>query len=386
MQKVTPFLIIVVAFGIAAAMIKFKAEPSARPAPAPVVPSAFVIQAQPVTARPRVSSYGTVAAEYRIPMTAEVNGQITEVGEQYRLGGRFSAGDVLLTIDTTPYRSAVAKAEADLASARQTLATERGAARQARREWRDLGEEEANALFLRKPQVAAAEAQVAAARAALTRARYDLDKTSVRAPFDGHIVDISATLGQFISTGSALATIYSAERFRFAVPLTDEQLALLPGAPVPGTTFSEALPVTILADIGRRLRRVPALLTGIDANVDMASRTYGGIVEATRAISGPLIASLAPGMFVDVEIIGQELSDVQTLPLSALFERDKVFVARDGIAEVVDVDVLQHTGDSILISGLQTGDVVIVDRPLTVQPGKPVRVAPLPDDQRTDTP
>ena len=129
MQNATPVLIIAVAIGIAAAMIYAKPEPSARPAPAPLVPSAFVIEAQPVTAKPRVASYGTVEAEYRIPMTAEVNGQSTGVGEQYRLGGRFAAGDVLLKIDTTPYRSAVARAEADLAAARQTLATERGAAR-----------------------------------------------------------------------------------------------------------------------------------------------------------------------------------------------------------------------------------------------------------------
>ncbi|MDA7852444.1 hypothetical protein N9A71_02740, partial [Porticoccaceae bacterium] len=67
-------------------------------------------------------------------------------------------------------------------------------------EWRDLGDSTANALFLRQPQLAAAEAALESARADLAKANLDLNRTSITTPFQGRIRQTFVDLGQYEQT------------------------------------------------------------------------------------------------------------------------------------------------------------------------------------------
>jgi len=160
-----PLLVLIV--GIAAVAVLFMGKPGPRTMtpvePAP--PQVAVVYANPQTQSLKVDSQGSVAPRREIDLVVQVSGQVTKVNPGFVEGGFFKAGEPLLTIDDRDYQLALIRAKARVAEAAQLLATEKGRARQAQREWRDLGNDEANDLFLRKPQLAAAEAQLAAAEA-----------------------------------------------------------------------------------------------------------------------------------------------------------------------------------------------------------------------------
>ena len=132
------------------------------------------------------SAPGTVEPVRRVNRGAGQR-QVEAVSELFLDACFFEVGDMLLELEKADYEFAIARAVAQEAAAVQRVAEERGRNLQAQREWRDLGTSEANDLFLRKPQLRAAEASLAAAKADVAAAELALKRTTVRAPFDGRL-------------------------------------------------------------------------------------------------------------------------------------------------------------------------------------------------------
>ena len=124
---------------------------------------------------------GQIEPERRLDLRAEIAGQVVDI--PVRKGARVERGQVLLRLaeDDRPVR--VAQARADLVQRRLEL-------------------EAARRLFERKmrpeSQLRLAEASEAAARAALKAAELDLERTEIRAPFDGVLEDVYVELGSFL--------------------------------------------------------------------------------------------------------------------------------------------------------------------------------------------
>ena len=92
-----------------------------------------------------------------------------------------------------------------------------------------LGNNDENSpLVFRVPQLKAAEAGLRSAEFVLKTALRNLSDTAVKIPFDTIIVTRHVAPGQFIQTGSKLATIYSANKIEFRLNLPLEQWEKLP--------------------------------------------------------------------------------------------------------------------------------------------------------------
>ena len=156
-----------------------------------------------------LKSQGIVTAETSSVLSAQVPGRIKHIDNAFVEGGSFKTGQVLLSLEDDDYLNAILNAEAELANAKQLLASELGKVKQAKREWRDLGDQASNDLFLRKPQLASARSAVTSAEASLKQARLNLSRTKIKAPFNGQLLSKHADLGQFATQGMPLADIYS---------------------------------------------------------------------------------------------------------------------------------------------------------------------------------
>ena len=86
-----------------------------------------------------VESFGTVKPRTQSILFAQVSGQITDVSEQFRDGGFFEKGDVLVQLDDRDYTSEVKVSQASLLSANQVLLEEKARVDQAQADWKRLG-------------------------------------------------------------------------------------------------------------------------------------------------------------------------------------------------------------------------------------------------------
>jgi len=194
--------------------------------PAATVPKSYpkVSTVQPVsgTFEARITGYGEVTPVQRLNLAAEVSGKVVSVADAFKSGTQLKAGAVLLTIDDQPYREAVASAESALAAAEVTLLQQQLNRTQAKAEWQRSGLSGSpdSQLALYEPQVKAAQAAVDHARRTLQKARSDLKKTVVRAPFNALVVNRTAELGSYVQTGTELAALYGTDQVELTVPLS----------------------------------------------------------------------------------------------------------------------------------------------------------------------
>jgi RND family efflux transporter MFP subunit len=222
-----PALVVVLGSAVAIFIATGKPRPAPVELEAPPPPLVQVITAVPEDVTLSVTSQGSVRPQREINIVSQVGGIVVAVDDHFADGGFFDAGTTLVQLEDADYRLELIRARARVADAAQLVAQEKGRARQAAREWRDLGNQEANDLFLRKPQLAGAEAALAAAEADLEQARLNLARTSISLPFNGRVREKMVDVGQYVTPGTPVARVYDTDVVKVRLPLTDRQVALL---------------------------------------------------------------------------------------------------------------------------------------------------------------
>lgn len=374
--------LLVVGAVMIAALILLKPRPEPRPTVERPLPEVKVVFAQPQTLALNVTAQGTVLPRRQIDVVSQVSGRITAVAPAFVDGGFFAADDWLVQIDERDYRYALIQAEANVADAQRVLTSERGLARQAQREWRDLGNADANDLFLRKPQIAAAEALLAAARAQRDQAQLNLERTRITAPFNGRINETFVDLGQFVTAGTRVASIYDAAIAEVRIALTDLQALLID---LPINNHPSATPVTLTGTIAGETYQWRGQMTRTEASLDPQSRMYQVIVEIAEPFNRERHpAPLLMGMYVTAEISGKALDNIIRLPKTAVFRRDQVYTLNaDQQVQAKTVQVLRSDDQFVWIRGkIADGEAVVLERQGYLNPGitvaitKPTTAAP----------
>jgi len=382
-QAAAALVLVVLGVVLLAALVKLK-KPPARSRPAALPP---LVTVQPVTVedvRITVRGYGTVKPKVKVEVVPQVSGRVVHVHEEFRPGGFVRAGEALLNIDPRDYELAVRQASAAVAEAEVRLETEKAEAEVAKREWFELHgpAEPSSPLVFRHPQIRQAEAKLLSAEAALSKARLDLERTSISLPLDVFITEQTVDLGQFVSTGQRVGGAYGTEIMEIEVPLEDEDLAWfnVAGGGVWGDSDGGGSHSSIAAITARLAGDTYAWtgsVTRTTARIDDTTRLIGVVVEVAGAFENthgrPF---LLPGTFVEVAIEGRQAGDVVAVPRSALHDRDHVWVYRDGRLNIGRVDIIRLDRDFAYVSGgLSDGDMIIVSSLDAATDGMAVRAA-----------
>ena len=357
--------ILVLAAGILGAFIldSTKSEPE-QVSPEVIIPGVQVMKVSTENRRLTVKAEGTVAPKTASQLTSEVSGRVIWVSSALTNGGFFSIGEILLKIDPREYELAVIRARSGVAQAKLKLASERQEAALAKQEWENLGEGTPTALVLRKPQIADAEASLAAAEAALQQAEYDLERTFVKAAYDGRVRSEQVDLGQFVSRGSFLASLYSVDFAEVRLPIADDELAYL-NLPLAyrGKTPSKPGPRVILqSEFGGKYHKWRGRIVRTEGEIDPQTR----MVHAIAQVKDPYGQGnnqnrppLAVGMFVEAEIQGKWVKDIVVLPRTVLRGDQVMIINEDSRLQFRKIEILRLEENEVLVlSGLENGDQV----------------------------
>ncbi len=347
-----------------------KLEPSV---PEPVPATVRVLEVQPQSVQLTVRSQGTVVPNTESQLIPEVSGRVSWISPSLVNGGTFGKDEVLLRLEDQDYRSAVQRAEAALARAEAEH-------QHARFEYQRLQSLEQRQLVsrsvlenaLRAERVA--EAALREAEASRAQARRDLQRTEIRAPFAGLVRQESVDIGQFVSRGNAIATLYASADAEVRLPIADRQLAFL-NLPVGirGELPPELQPaVTLTAEFAGQQLTWRGRIVRTEAQIDTMSRM---VHVVARVANDEQAAPLSVGLFVSAEIEGLVAEDVMVLPRSALREGNRVLVvdAEDRL-RYREIEPLRLYQDEVLVrSGLEPGERICVSPLQTAVEGMPVK-------------
>lgn len=326
-----------------------------------------VVAAEKETIRIPVQAQGTVSPLQQSVLAAEVQGRIVAVADNFHAGGFLRQGDILLRIDPRDYEARLVRAEAALRSAESELLQERGRADVARREWERLPagsqrSDDARDLYLRKPQLAQAEAQLLAAAADVNTARDDLERTTVRAPYDALVRAKHSELGHYVSPGSPLAEIFAVAMAEVRLPIPQTRLAYL-DLPEVASDTGGAL-IDLYTDVGGDVTHWSARLHRSEGVFDERSRALFAVarIDDPYALDNPGREPLRIGTFVNANIEGRPMPGLVALPRYVLRAGDMVAVVdANNLVRNRKVTVLRAGGDFIYVSsGLNNGDLVIL--------------------------
>ena len=361
---VMPLLVIGGAIAAVMVMSAMKPEPEEKE---DVVKALPVLTSQAVTENVTLSvtAQGEVQPRTQINVVPQVSGRITYMSPKFIEGGVFNKGDLLIRVEPAEYELRVVQARANVAQAETSLTREKSESDIARKDWEELGTGGApSALTLREPQMAEAGARLEAAKAQLAEAELQLRRTQIYAPFSGRVTERFVNQGAYVTTGAQIGEIYSTDIMDVRLPLTNQdlgraglKLGFQANRETPG------VPVKLSADVAGVAAEWNAIIVRTDSRFDPDTRQLYAYAEVKdpfgKAASNG--TPLAPGIYVNAEIRGEDVGGAVVIPRAGLRGKDQVYVASsDDTLEIRSVSVRASDRDkAILIAGLNAGEWVV---------------------------
>ncbi len=397
--------IVLLAAGAVGASYLIRTKP--RVEPAPPTERVWTVNSVPVhlsDVQPDIRLFGKIFAARQVQVRALVPGQVVELHPNLVEGGLVRRGEVILAIDEFEYRSALKESEARLAEARARI-VEREAKRNAETQAlkrdreilavlaRDLKRaselrkrgnisiqsldqkrlelsRQQRAIVLRRNGIDAEAARLEQEKAtierldvAVQRARYDLQRTRLRAPFDGVFRNVTAQAGKRLGIADSVGNLIDTGRLEARFHISDAQYGRL-------TSTDRGVigrPARAIWRVGQRKLVLKAVIARVGAQIDAAS---GGVELFARIDDREAALSLRPGAFVEVHIPDRVYPDVARVPETVLHPGNVVYGVENGRLVARRAEIVGRVGNDVLLRGeLTEGEPLVTTQSVTIAPG-----------------
>lgn len=309
----------------------------------------------------KLESFGTAQAETQSTLSSQVSGKVIYVNENFKNGGFFNNKELLVQIEDTDYKADVKIAQAELLLAKQTLLEEEAKAKQAKEDWEKFNiNEEPNSLVLRIPQLEAAKASVIAAEADLEKAKLNLQRTKILAPYKGRVIEKNISIAQVIASNAQVGTVFSNSAIEIRLPIKNKELKLI--------------------DINKENNVLFTSETSEEQYQGKVVRSESTIDSNTKQLY--LIAKIKDnnekikiGEYLTAKIEAKTLKNVLVVPNDSIYQSSYVYLEKDGVLIRKDIEILwQDDKNSLIQKGLKQGDNLVLTTLGQVSSGTKVKV------------
>ena len=319
----------------------------------------LTIQANALASGPVVT--GSIQPERKADLRAEVSAVVLQVLKEN--GDLVRRGDVLVRLDPTSIRDNLQSAEANVRNATQALdQSERNLQRL--KTLRDSGMTSLQALDDAEVRRNAAQSELAASHARAVLARQQLERTTVRAPFDGVVSDRKVSAGDTASVGKELLKVIDPSSMRFAGRVSADKISVV--------RVDQAVSFRINGYAGQEFR---GKVTRVDPSANDVTRQVEVLVSFDEVRQARVAGLFAEGL------IEASSTKAVTLPESVLLRSgDKASVWRVKSNTLSRVDLAlgardPRSGHFEVRSGLTDGDVILRNPSSSYKEGQSAEMA-----------
>ncbi len=404
LKIITPILLLVGAFFLGKYLIATGPEPKKRASSERVQ----VVEVMPLKSEDYtvvINASGIVKAGVQSNLVSEASGKIIRISNDFQEGAYFNKNSILAEIDKESYINAVSIAESDVAanraSLKQVIEEQKSSLRSVHLANKNLqlGKKEANRLqgLWKKRLIArslldaekqktnqleqkvqdlqgkqntfksrrlATQAKINASIARLKQEKLNLSRTIIKAPYTGRVLTKQVDVGQFVSKGTVLGSIYATDYVNIALPLSLKQYELLE---MPESFRNRALTnssnastkkfpkVTFSASGSNRNATWQGKIVRSSAALDADSRQINVIAQIdnpfdyqNNAKEGASVP-LRMGQYLKARIKGKTFNKVFVLPPATVRHNKEILLLQNGVVTIVAVTVLWNASDASVV-------------------------------------
>jgi RND family efflux transporter MFP subunit len=410
--RVFAVLLVAVAFAVTLVIMRPKAK---RQVPVEKGRLVEVLRARTEDVQMIVESFGTVVPRESLKLVAQVRGAIVDMSPAFKEGSFVKKGTRLIQIDQRTYELEVKRrsvqikqSEAELKRLKQEMLNLQSRVKIAKSDVTlaeneylrlkkliqrkviaqsqlDKSEqaylaslERLQALENQMALIGPQKEQLIAARDMATvmyeQAKLDLERSGIDAAFDGWVLEKSIEVGQHVTVGQQLGSIYRSGKLDIEVRIPAKDFKWFPA----GLGQDTVVAADVLYENAGQNYTWSGHVARVMAMMDDRTRTLPMVIEVDEPAIDKQTKShfrLRPGMFVTIQIKGKEIQEAFVVPRYVVYPGDVVYTVKDNHLRIKEVNILRSYKDLVIINrGLKEGELIVTTPLSSVKDGMRVRL------------
>lgn len=329
-----------------------------------VVKNVFVDTVQNGTVPITVPANGNVTALHKLELFSEVQGVFRNSSKDFRPGQEYKRGQVLLNIDSEEYRAGVRAARSELYNQIAGIMPDlRMDFPDAFQKWESyLNKFDVSETIPPLPEAGSEKENYFITGRGITSAYYNiknleerLRKYIVTAPFDGILTEALVNRGTLIRPGQKLGEFIDPSVYELEVSVAKK--------------FSDLLQVGQEVELNtlEGTRSFTGEISRINARVDQETQSIEVFIRIEDA-------EVREGMYLEAMLRAREAENAIEVPREFLVERSKLYVVRDSVLDLVEIQPVYFGKNKVVVQGLEDGQAILSSNVPGAYPGMLVSV------------
>lgn len=311
-----------------------------------------------------VPANGNLVAKNRVELYAEVQGVFKKGNKLFKTGQRFNKGETIIRIDASEYAASVQSSKSNLYNQLTSIMPDlRLDYPEIFPKWQSyLSNYDMEKATPALPEMVDEKEKFFISGRGILTSFYNvknleqrLSKYRISAPFNGVLTETLVTEGTLVRSGQKLGEFINTDVYELEVAVSK--------------TFSDLLKVgknVELSSIGDS-KKYTGKVTRINGSVDLASQTINAYIEVKDK-------TLREGMYLEANLDAKEETNAIQVDRNLLLEGNKLFVVRDTILDLIDVNPVYFTDKSVVLKNVPNGTTILSKPLLGAYTGMAVKV------------
>lgn len=307
---------------------------------------------------------GRVLSSKEVNISAQVSGELEAGNINFKKGETFRKGDVLLRVNDDQMQAALMSSRSSfLTSLSRLLPDLEIDFPNEYSKWDTFFNSiklnkltpELPSINTEKERVFLASNNVLTSYYSIKQQEITLERHTIRAPFNGAIYTINAEVGAIANPNSPLATLIRTDALEIEVPVKPEDRKKLKSG-------------QMVSIVGDNNGLIEGKIARISPFVDRQTQLVSVFVSVNKN------SELMEGEYLKVDFPGNSKQKAIVLPREAMSDNNKVFVVSNSRLVEAKAKVLQVLPDSVVLTGIQEGELVVTESLINLKIGDKVKV------------
>lgn len=300
-----------------------------------------------------VAANGNLTAKQRVELYAEVQGVFRKGSKLFKEGQYYNKGETIINIDANEYAASVQSAKSNLFNQLTAVMPD------LRLDYPDIYSKwqgYLNNFDMSKstpalPEMTTEKEKFFISGRGILTSYYNvknleqrLSKYRISAPFSGVVTEALVTEGTLVRAGQKLGEFINPEVYELEVSISKTYTDLL--------KVGESVELTNLDDNSTYKGKV----TRINGSIDQASQTVKAYIEVDDK-------NLREGMYLEANLDAKKEENAIEVDRSLLLEGNRIFVVRDSVLDIIDVDPVYFSDKRVVLKNVPNG-ITIMSKPL----------------------